>query len=56
MAIRATKAQFRRGQEIGLVQGMLESIDVFAQCYDSDEPSVYGGRVLRRLGGHGSRA
>ena len=49
-AIRATKAQFRRGQEVGLAQGMLESIDVFAQSYDSDEPSLYGGRVLKRLG------
>lgn len=55
MAIQATKAQFRRAQEVGLVQGMLESIDVFAQCYDSDEPSVYGGRALQRLGRRNSR-
>jgi enoyl-CoA hydratase len=54
-AIRATKAQFRRGQEVGLAWAMLESIDVFAQCYDCDEPSVYGGRVLQRLGGRNSR-
>jgi len=50
-AIQATKAQFRRGHKVGLDQGMLESIDVFAQCYDSDEPSVYGVRALHRLRG-----
>jgi enoyl-CoA hydratase len=54
-AVQATKAQFRRGQAIGLAQGMLESIDVFAQCYDGDEPSVYGRRALQRLGQRNSR-
>jgi enoyl-CoA hydratase len=54
-AIMATKAQFRRGQQVGLVQGMLESIDVFAQCYESNEPSVYGERALQRLRGRHSR-
>lgn len=55
MAIQATKAQFRRGQEIGLAQGMLDSIAVFAECYDTGEPSIYGERALQRLGERKSR-